>query len=154
MRCRFTVFAGLLASFTWYSHAADTAAAPSAASASASAPSAAAAAAGGSKLYTVMDGNKVDANTLKGWRTWRAMACERCHGANQEGMVGPSLIDSLKVLNKDQFKTTVLNGRVEKGMPNFGGSKQVVDNIDNLYAYLKGRSDGAIKPGRVEAMEK
>jgi mono/diheme cytochrome c family protein len=142
MRCRVTVFAGLLASFTWYSHAADTAAAPSAA------------AAGGSKLYTVMDGNKVDANTLKGWRTWRAMACERCHGATQEGMVGPSLIDSLKVLNKDQFKTTVLNGRVEKGMPNFGGSKQVVENIDNLYAYLKGRSDGAIKPGRVEAMEK
>jgi mono/diheme cytochrome c family protein len=142
MRCRFTVFAGLLASFAWYSHAADTAAAPPAASAD------------GSKLYTVMDGNKVDANTLKGWRTWRAMACERCHGANQEGMVGPSLIDSLKVLSKDQFKTTVLNGRVEKGMPNFGGSKQVVENIDNLYAYLKGRSDGAIKPGRVEAMEK
>ncbi|MBL8539569.1 MAG: methanol dehydrogenase, partial [Betaproteobacteria bacterium] len=26
------------------------------------------------------------------------------------------------------------------------------DNIDNLYAYLKGRSDGAIKPGRVELM--
>jgi mono/diheme cytochrome c family protein len=106
------------------------------------------------KPYTVTDGNKVDANTLKGWRTWRAMACERCHGANQEGMVGPSLIDSLKVLSKDQFKTTVLNGRVEKGMPNFGGSAQVQQNIDNLYAYLKGRSDGAIKPGRVEGMEK
>jgi mono/diheme cytochrome c family protein len=108
----------------------------------------------GAKLYTVVDGNKVDANTLKGWRTWRAMACERCHGANQEGMVGPSLIDSLKVLSKDQFKQTVLNGRVDKGMPNFGGSEQVTQNIDNLYAYLKGRSDGAIKPGRVESMEK
>ena len=108
----------------------------------------------GTKLYTVVDGNKVDTNTLKGWRTWRAMACERCHGANQEGMVGPSLIDSLKALSKDQFKETVLNGRVEKGMPNFGGSEQVKQNIDNLYAYLKGRSDGAIKPGRVESMEK
>jgi mono/diheme cytochrome c family protein len=82
------------------------------------------------------------------------MACERCHGANQEGMVGPSLIDSLKVLNKDQFKSVVLDGRVEKGMPNFSGSPQVVQNIDHLYAYLKGRSDGAIKPGRVESMEK
>lgn len=108
----------------------------------------------GAKLYTVVDGNKVDANTLKGWRTWRAMACERCHGANQEGMVGPSLIDSMKVLSKDQFKDTVLNGRVDKGMPNFSGSEQVKQNIDNLYAYLKGRSDGAIKPGRVEGMEK
>jgi mono/diheme cytochrome c family protein len=142
MRWCVTVFAAVLASFACNAQAADTAPAPAAASAN------------GGKLYTVMDGNKVDANTLKGWRTWRAMACERCHGANQEGMVGPSLIDSLKVLSKDQFKTTVLNGRVDKGMPNFGGSEQVVQNIDNLYAYLKGRSDGAIKPGRVEAMEK
>jgi hypothetical protein len=38
-------------------------------------------------------------------------------------------------------------------MPNFDGSKQVSENIDNLYAYLKGRSDGAIKPGRVELMQ-
>jgi hypothetical protein len=38
------------------------------------------------------------------------MACERCHGAAQEGMVGPSLVNSLKVLSKDQFKTTVLQG--------------------------------------------
>lgn len=108
----------------------------------------------GGKIYTVVDGNKVDGLTLKGWRTWRAMACERCHGANQEGMVGPSLVDSLKVLTKEQFKTTVLQGRIDKGMPNFSGSQQVVENIDNLYAYLKGRSDGAIKPGRVESIEK
>lgn len=110
--------------------------------------------AAGGKLYTVTDGNKVDENTLKGWKTWRSQACERCHGANQEGMVGPSLIDSLKVLTKDQFKDVMLKGRVEKGMPNFGGSPQVVENLDNLYAYLKGRSDGAIKPGRLEAMQK
>lgn len=103
--------------------------------------------------YQVKDGNKVDEGTLKGWRTWRAVACERCHGPNQEGMVGPSLLESLKTLSKDDFKATVLKGRPEKGMPNFDGSKQVVDNIDNLYAYLKGRSDGAIKPGRVEKME-
>ena len=100
--------------------------------------------------YKVTDGNKVDAQTLNGWRTWRALACERCHGAAQEGMVGPSLVDSLKVLSKDQFKTTVLKGRMDKGMPNFDGSKMVVDNIDQLYAYLKGRSDGAIAPGRLQ----
>ena len=141
MRCRITMIAVLLAGYALHSQAADPAAKP-------------AAAADSSKLYTVGDGNKVDGLTLKGWRTWRSMACERCHGANQEGMVGPSLIDSLKVLSKEQFKTVVLQGRVEKGMPNFSGSPQVVDNIDNLYAYLKGRSDGAIKPGRVESMEK
>ena len=104
--------------------------------------------------YQVSGGNKVDAHTLSGWRTWRALACERCHGAAQEGMVGPSLVNSLKVLSKDQFKDTVLKGRIDKGMPNFDGSKMVVENIDNLYAYLKGRSDGAIQPGRLEEMGK
>lgn len=104
--------------------------------------------------YTVIDGNKVDSNTIKGWHTWRAMACERCHGANQQGLVGPALVDSLKILTKEEFKTTVLLGRMEKGMPNFNGSKQVVDNIDNLYAFLKGRSDGAIKTGKLEVIPK
>jgi mono/diheme cytochrome c family protein len=104
--------------------------------------------------YKVVEGNKVDAQTLSGWRTWRAMACERCHGAAQEGMVGPSLVNSLKVLSKDEFKLTVLKGRVEKGMPNFDTSKMVSENIDNLYAYLKGRSDGAIEPGRLQEIGK
>jgi mono/diheme cytochrome c family protein len=104
--------------------------------------------------YTVATGNKVDAQTLMGWKTWRALACERCHGAAQEGMVGPSLVNSLKVLSKDEFKLTVLKGRIEKGMPNFDGSKQVVENIDQLYAYLKGRSDGAIQPGRLQEIGK
>ncbi|MBQ5942698.1 cytochrome c [Massilia sp. AB1] len=110
--------------------------------------------AGGNTPYTVAEGNKVDAQTLSGWKTWRAMACERCHGAAQEGMVGPSLVDSLKVLNKDQFKAVVLKGRIEKGMPNFDGSKMVTENIDNLYGYLKGRSDGAIEPGRLQEIGK
>jgi len=103
--------------------------------------------------YKVADGNKVDKVTLDGWRTWRALACERCHGPRQEGLVGPSLIESMKRLSKDEFKQTMLKGRPEKGMPNFDGSKMVTENIDGLYAYLKGRSDGAIKPGRLEELK-
>ena len=103
--------------------------------------------------YKVVDGNKVDKTTLEGWRTWRALACERCHGARQEGMVGPSLIDSMKRLSKEEFKQSILKGRPEKGMPNFDGSKMVTENIDGLYAYLKGRSDGAIQPGRLEELK-
>jgi hypothetical protein len=56
-------------------------------------------------------------------------------------------------LTRDEFKTTLLNGRIEKGMPNFGGTQNVVDNLDNLYAYLKGRADGAIKPGKLKGIE-
>ena len=104
--------------------------------------------------YKVAGGNKVDAQTLSGWKTWRAMACERCHGAAQEGMVGPSLVNSLRALSKEEFKTVVLKGRIEKGMPNFDTSKMVSENIDNLYAYLKGRSDGAIEPGRLQEIGK
>ena len=104
-------------------------------------------------LYTVVDGFKVDPNTLEGFRTWRAAACDRCHGANQEGLVGPSLIEALKVLTPDQFKQTVTNGRLEKGMPSFKTSPIVMTHLDNLYDYLKGRSDGAITKAHVEAMQ-
>lgn len=100
-------------------------------------------------LYTVLDGNKVDAKTLTGWKTWRAMACERCHGAEQEGLVGPPLVKSLNVLTKDQFHTTITNGRPEKGMPNFGGVQLVTDTWEDLYAYLKGRANGDIMPGHL-----
>lgn len=104
-------------------------------------------------LYTVQEGYKVDANTMKGFRTWRAAACDRCHGANQEGMVGPSLITSLKTLSKEDFIKTVRDGRLDKGMQSFGSSQQVMDNIEPLWAYLKGRSDGAITRSKVEEIK-
>jgi mono/diheme cytochrome c family protein len=105
------------------------------------------------KLYTVVDGNKVDSNTMNGFRAWRAGACDRCHGANQEGLVGPSLLESLKTLSKDEFVKTVRDGRLEKGMVSFSSSKMVMDNIDSLYAYLKGRSDGNITRAKVEELK-
>src|SRR5688572_9231777 len=102
--------------------------------------------------YKVVDGYKVDAFTMTGFRTWRAAACDRCHGANQEGMVGPSLIASLKTLSKDEFVKIVRDGRLDKGMVGFSANKTVMDNMDALYAYLKGRSDGAITRTKVEEM--
>lgn len=109
--------------------------------------------ASGSNLYTVVDGYKVDPATMKGFRAWRAAACDRCHGANQEGLVGPSLISSMKVLSKEEFVKTVTEGRLEKGMVAFKTSKIVMDNMDSLYAYLKGRSDGAITRAKVEELK-
>jgi hypothetical protein len=104
-------------------------------------------------LYTVVDGTKVDPQTLDGWKTWRALACERCHGAEQEGLVGPSLVERLKTLTKDQFHEVMMDGRPEKGMPAFNGSAMVTKNWEGLYAYLKGRSDGQIQPGRLSPIE-
>ena len=108
---------------------------------------------GQAELYKVVDGYKVDENTMKGFRTWRAAACDRCHGANQEGLVGPSLVNSLKTLTKEEFVVTVRDGRLQKGMQSFGTSPQVMENMDHLYAYLKGRADGAIKRARVEPIQ-
>jgi len=103
--------------------------------------------------YKVVDGYKVDQFTMTGFRTWRAAACDRCHGANQEGMVGPSLVNSLKTLTKEEFVKTVRDGRLDKGMVSFATNETVMKNIDALYAYLKGRSDGAITRAKVELME-
>jgi mono/diheme cytochrome c family protein len=102
------------------------------------------------KPYHVVDGFKVDANTMNGFRAWRAAACDRCHGANQQGLVGPSLLESFKVLTKADFVKTVTEGRLEKGMPSFKTSPIVMGNTDGLYAYLKGRSNGDITRAKVE----
>jgi mono/diheme cytochrome c family protein len=108
----------------------------------------------GKELYRVVDGIKVDDKTMEGFRTWRSAACDRCHGANQEGLVGPSLVTALKTLSKEEFAKTVKDGRLDKGMQSFGTSENVMKNMDNLYAYLKGRSDGAIKKAKPEPMAK
>jgi len=111
-----------------------------------------AASAGGDKPYKVVDGFYVDPVTLEGFHTWRAAACDRCHGANQQGLVGPSLIESLKTMSKADFVKTVTEGRLEKGMPSWSGSPNVMTHMDALYAYLKGRSDGAITQAHVQPM--
>ncbi len=111
------------------------------------------AAPGGAKPYTVVDGYKVDANTMNGFRAWRAAACDRCHGAAQQGLVGPSLIESFKTMEKDTFEKTITEGRLEKGMPSFKTSPTVMEHKDGLYAYLKGRSDGAITRVKVEELK-
>ena len=104
-------------------------------------------------LYKVVDGYKVDPKTMDGFRAWRAAACDRCHGANQEGLVGPPLLESMKTLSKEEFVKSVRDGRLEKGMVSFSTSKMVMDNMDNLYAYLKGRSNGDIKRAKVEELK-
>ena len=108
----------------------------------------------GNVKYIVKDGNKADEHTLAGWKTWRALDCARCHGAKQEGLVGPSLINAIKVLSEEQFKTTVINGRLPQGMPPFGSVPRLVKNVDNLYLYLKARSDGKLEPGHVYPLDK
>jgi methanol metabolism-related c-type cytochrome len=105
------------------------------------------------KPYTVQDG-KVDKQTYNGWRRYTE-SCLRCHGPDGAGSsYAPSLAESLKHLDEDQFKEVVINGRrnvttsAENVMPAFGEVEDVVLYLDDIYGYLKARSDGVLGRGR------
>jgi len=91
----------------------------------------------------------VDEATFNGWKIYKRQRCETCHGPNAEGAAAfPNLLNSLKNLNKEQFTQIVLNGK--NAMPSFKANKAVVDGLDNLYTFLKGRSDGTVPAGELE----
>ena len=109
--------------------------------------------------YTVVDG-KVDKNTYNGFRRYHGI-CHTCHGPDALGStIGPSLVKSLQTLTYEEFKTTVLEGRVgttPQGQPNvmlaFKTNPDIVKYLDDIYGYVKARSDGAIGPGRPQKIK-
>jgi len=105
------------------------------------------------KLYTITDG-KVDKKTFNGWRRY-TQSCLRCHGPDGAGSsYAPSLVDSAKQLTQGEFNDIVVNGRTnvnaasENVMPPFGEVEDVVSYLDDIWAYLKARADGALGRGR------
>ncbi len=115
----------------------------------------AARAADDTKPYEVIDG-KVDMHVYNGYRRY-GESCLRCHGPDGAGSsYAPAMTDSLKKLSYDQFAEIVINGRknvttsANNVMPAFGTTEDVVNYLDDIYAYLKARSDGAIGRGRPE----
>jgi methanol metabolism-related c-type cytochrome len=111
------------------------------------------------KPYTVKDG-KVDQGTYNGWRRYTE-SCLRCHGPDGAGSsYAPSMVDSLKNMSEEQFKEIVTNGRKnvntanENVMPAFGMVEDVMLYIDDIYAYLKARSDGVLGRGRPERFDR
>ncbi|HEX3501029.1 MAG TPA: cytochrome c [Stellaceae bacterium] len=110
------------------------------------------------KPYTVKDG-KVDKGTYNGWRRYTE-ACLRCHGPDGAGSsYAPAMTDSLKQMSEDQFKEIVVNGRKnvttsnENIMPPFGEVEDVMLYLDDIYAYLKARSDGVLGRGRPDRID-
>jgi mono/diheme cytochrome c family protein len=107
------------------------------------------------KPYTIRNG-KVDLNTYHGY-LYYGDQCMRCHGPDGLGSsYAPNLTDSLKVMTKEQVENTIINGRKnvttsqQNVMPAFGTNEDVVENLDNIYDYLKARSDGALGRGHPE----
>jgi methanol metabolism-related c-type cytochrome len=110
------------------------------------------------KPYTVKDG-KVDSHTYNGWRRYTE-SCLRCHGPDGAGSsYAPNLLESLKSMSEDQAKDVIINGRVnvnasaDNVMPAFGEVEDVAIYLDDIYAYLKARSDGVLDRGRPPRMD-
>lgn len=106
--------------------------------------------------YTVEADGTVDWRIYSGYRRYHA-DCHVCHGPDGLGSsFGPTLVQSLKTLSYDEFAEVVVNGRKnvttaqENVMPAFGTNPNVMCFLDDIYAYLKARSDDAIPRGRPE----
>jgi quinoprotein dehydrogenase-associated probable ABC transporter substrate-binding protein len=84
----------------------------------------------------------------QGWKTF-AVNCTRCHGEDAIGSaLAPSLVKSLQGnVTHPVFVQTVTEGRIPKGMPAWG-PLLTPTQIENLYAYVKARSEGRLAPGR------
>lgn len=97
------------------------------------------------KPYTVTNGNELDASSYAGFKLYRNF-CARCHGTYGQGMVGPNLAESLKVISKDEFFNTVEHGKTGTigSMPAWSSNAKVMKGREDIYNYLKARADGAI----------
>jgi len=106
------------------------------------------------KPYKIDPDGTVDWPTFSGFRRFNS-ECFVCHGPDGVGSsFAPALVDSLKTMTYEQFLETVTNGKtevntaVQKKMPAFGTNPNVMCYLDDIYAYLKARSDGKVGRGR------
>ena len=94
----------------------------------------------------------VSQEVYDGWKQYN-LNCARCHGEDVQGTtIAPHLIPSLKadgpINTKELFVQTVCAGRPDKGMPSWCALGMEPATINKIYAYVKGRSDAKISPGR------
>jgi hypothetical protein len=92
----------------------------------------------------------VDKSTYVGWRTYHGV-CHVCHAQDAVGSsFAPNLLDRLQGVEKERFVDVVLNGFTGQigVMPGWKEDPNVLPRIDDLWNFLKARSDGALGPGK------
>jgi mono/diheme cytochrome c family protein len=94
---------------------------------------------------------RVNKAEYEGWRQY-SVNCARCHGQDVlPNPVAANLLVSLApggpIDSPDKFTQVVTQGRPHRGMPAF---KEVLnpEQIQAVYAYVRGRADKRIGPGR------
>ncbi len=103
----------------------------------------------------VVDEGKVDKATFNGYRRFHG-SCHVCHGQDaMGGSFAPALVESMKTVDYDLFVKTVTEGRqvttatgAVSAMPAFANDPNVMKHLDDIYRFLKARSDGVLEPGR------
>jgi len=108
----------------------------------------------GNPTFNIASDGTVDWYTYSGYRRFNS-ECEVCHGFDGTGSTfAPSLLDSLKTMSYSDFVSVVVGGRKEvntandKVMPAFGTDHNVMCYLDDIYVYLRARSDGKLGGGR------
>jgi hypothetical protein len=94
----------------------------------------------------------VDKATYVGWRTFNS-TCYVCHGQDAVGTTfAPSLVERVQVIDKARFMEVVHRGfQGQIGvMPSWKDNPNVNTHFEELYSYIKARSDGALPAGRPE----
>lgn len=103
----------------------------------------------GNPTYKIAPDGTVDWYTYSGYRRYHS-ECHVCHGPDGMGSTyAPALKDSLKTMSYGDFLGTVAGGRknvttaTENVMPAFGTNPNVACYMDDIYVYLRARSNGA-----------
>jgi mono/diheme cytochrome c family protein len=96
-------------------------------------------------------GPQVSDQVYEGWRQY-SVHCARCHGQDVLGNpVAANLLVTVApggpTSDRKAFSEVVAKGRTARGMPAFGETLSP-EQIDAIYAYVKGRADKQIPPGR------
>jgi methanol metabolism-related c-type cytochrome len=117
----------------------------------------------GNPTFNVTADGTWDWYTFSGYRRYHS-DCHVCHGPDGEGSsYAPALKDSLQKLSYSDFATVVAAGRVNvttsenNVMPSFANNRNVMCYLDDIYIYLRARSDGALpreRPPQKEAKTK
>jgi methanol metabolism-related c-type cytochrome len=108
----------------------------------------------GNPTYKIAAGGTVDWYTYSGFRRYHS-ECHVCHGPNGDGSsFAPALKESLKRITYGDFLGVVASGRKnvttsqENVMPAFGSNPNVMCYVEDIYVYLRARSDGVLAPVR------
>ena len=98
---------------------------------------------------------KIDLWLTRGYRAFSQ--CQVCHGLDGSGStIGPSLLDKLRDIDRVRFMDVVANGVSGQigVMPPWKENPNVMKYVDQLYAYLKARSDGVLPGGKLKRYDR